>query len=262
MLTVSQLKPGLLHGGRLLSTSEAWIVFSSTQIWVLMSTFYFQSIQPADTRDLPWDLQELEEAPSALWFMKMPIWATNLAGERRELHLRPVSISRCRQSWGDSELFPVSETEVESRAEALQQPGAATVAKARLSFTSQPLQRRICKGAGKFTQSCVHGEGLPGCIPSMMCTSPYLQGWQELWLNTRVLTHVHLASCMSRLYRIIPGSGKERLSKSWAEKEPSEGTVQDLILAFDVKTKANDVLEDHSNIFTVIAQVQLGYSEE
>lgn len=54
----------------------------------------------------------------------------------------------------------------------------------------------------------------------------------------------------------------ERLSKSWAEKEPSEGTVQDLILAFDVKTKANDVLEDHSNIFTVIAQVQLGYSEE
>lgn len=142
MLTVSQLKPGLLHGGRLLSTSETWVVFSSTQIWVLMSTFYFQSIQPADTRDLPWDLQELEEAPSALWFMKMPIWATNLAGERRELHLRPVSISRCRQSWGDSELFPVSETEVESRAEALQQPGAATVAKAHLSFTSQPLQRR------------------------------------------------------------------------------------------------------------------------
>lgn len=146
--------------------------------------------------------------------MKMPMWTTNLDGERRDLHLHHVSISRSRQSWGDSELFPFSETEVESSAEALQQPEAATVAKAHLSFTSQPFQRRICKWAGKFTQSCVHGESLPGCIPSMMCTSPYLQGWQELWLNTRVLTRIHLASCMSFLYHIIPGSGKVRLSKS------------------------------------------------
>lgn len=137
--------------------------------------FYFQNIQTADLCDLPQVLQELEKAFQAPWFMNFPIRTTNLAWERRKLCWHHVGITASRQSQGRSVWVSLDFRNASGlRAETVllgPRAGAGTFAPCCLSLRN-PFWGSICIWVGKFAQSCMHGAGLPSCIPATVFTSP------------------------------------------------------------------------------------------